>query len=311
MLNYAFKFSVVILTYNNYTEVTEPCLRSVLSNIDPKTTEIIIVDNCSKDCTVDEVDRYIESLDKKYSIKFQKNKANLGYAAGNNVGIKIASGEFIVLLNNDTLVSPGWLDGMHSCFELDPILGLVGPITNSVGNEQIVHFPSITNENYLDIFEGYREKLWPKIVETSDLGFFCVMMRHDAVNQVGMLDEGFGIGMFEDTDYCVRVSKAGFKLAFTQEVFIYHHGSFSFDQHHPEKYKTIFDSNLNYFISKHGEGIWGVSKILDRFWRLHKKILLECNQENIAPQLQLRLCSIDALIESLIQVELNSKLISR
>ena len=141
MSNYAFKFSVVILTYNNYAEVTGPCLRSVLSNIDPKTTEIIIVDNCSKDCTVDELDRYIESLDEKFSIKFQKNKSNLGYAAGNNVGIKISSGEFIVLLNNDTLVSPRWLEGMHSCFEHDSTLGLVGPITNSVGNEQLVHFP--------------------------------------------------------------------------------------------------------------------------------------------------------------------------
>lgn len=299
----AYKYSVIILAYNNYYEVTKRCIDSVLSSIEFTETEVIIVDNNSQDATVMEVENTLKGLGNPQNIKLIKNPSNLGYAAGNNVGIAESSGEFVVLLNNDTIVMPNWLEQLASYFTSDDTIGMIGPISNSVGNEQQVIIDGISAENFIEKWQEIPE-LDPRLVYTTDLGFFCVMIRRPVIEKIGLLDVNFGMGMFEDTDYCIRVKKAGYKLAFSQGVFVYHHGSFSFKKITSEKYSEIFNKNLQYFRSKHGKNSWGISLILKNFWVLHKKIL----QSNVPDQeiralLSYRLSSIDSLIDTLVKLE--------
>jgi GT2 family glycosyltransferase len=304
----AIKYSVVILSYNNYDRVTKKCLESVVRNIDPSNTEIIIVDNFSQDDSDLKIESFIGNCDNSIDIKFHKCDENYGYAKGNNLGIKLTSGDYIVLLNNDTIVGPGWLDELCETFQFNKSLGLCGPISNSVGNEQQIILPLLNDENFIEKFGQYSHALWPKYNLTTDLGFFCVMIKRDVINKIGYLDENFGIGMFEDTDYCARAKNSGFNLAFTQKVFIYHYGSFSFKKITSAEYAEIFNRNLDYFISKHGVGQWGISLILRNFWLMHKRLILEYDGQDMVEQLKMRVLSFDSLIDTLIQLESKNKI---
>ena len=304
----SYKYSVIILSYNNYDQVTKKCLESVVENIDYNNTEIIVVDNFSQDDSALKIANFIRHCDSAIKITFHRCTENFGYAKGNNLGIKLATGDFIVLLNNDTVVSPGWLDGLNAVFDDHKSLGLCGPISNSVGNEQQIIIPFLDDKNFIEKFSRYSDTLWPKYNLTTDLGFFCVMIKREVIEKIGYLDENFGIGMFEDTDYCARAKSSGFKLAFTQGVFVYHYGSFSFKKITTIAYAEIFNRNLDYFISKHGSGHWGISLILKNFWIMYKKLILEYDGADVLDQLKMRALSFDALIDTLNKIEFKNKI---
>jgi len=125
------KASIVVLSYNNLI-FTKACLESIEKNTFYQNYELVIVDNCSDDETIDFLGQYEA---KRPRCKLVKNPKNLGFSAGNNVGIKQSSGEYIILLNNDTYVSPGWLKALIKPLMSDPKVGLSGPVTNNIGNE--------------------------------------------------------------------------------------------------------------------------------------------------------------------------------
>ena len=241
--------SIVVLTYNQLEDCTKPCIESIYKYTEKKDFELIVVDNDSKDETPD----YLRSMVSKYeNMKIILNALNKGYAGGNNDGIKASNGDYIILLNNDTLVSPGWLEQILSPFKTDPMIGMVGPVSNSVGNEQRINIPDIDENNYIEKAAEYITKNSAEFTDTQRLGFYCVALRKSAVNEVGLLDEKFGIGMFEDDDYCIRFRKAGFKLIITDGCFIYHKGSVSFKKLSTDDYLAIFKKNKKYFYEKHG-----------------------------------------------------------
>ena len=129
--------SIIILAYNSLSDTTKPCVESIIKNTPEDIYELIIVDNGSSDGTPE----YLRKLAlKNDNVRLQLNPTNKGYSAGNNDGIKIARGEYIVLLNSDTLVPPGWLDSLLAPLTVDDNIALAGPITNSCGNEQRIEF---------------------------------------------------------------------------------------------------------------------------------------------------------------------------
>jgi hypothetical protein len=126
--------SIVVLTYNNW-EYTSACLSAVLGLSDYPNLEIIVVDNASSDGTPDNL-RALQRRDER--IRVVLNDTNMGFAVGNNVGLRLARGEFVILLNNDTVVTRGWVRDLIRPMQLDPRIGLTGPLTNNIGNEQKV-----------------------------------------------------------------------------------------------------------------------------------------------------------------------------
>jgi len=242
------KVSIIILTYNQLNEATRPCIESIYKFTPLENFELIIVDNNSTDGTQD----YLKDLAQKHkNITLVLNAENKGFAAGINDGIKKASGQYVIILNNDVLVTPGWLYKLIQPFRGDNKIGLTSPVTNYAGTEQKIDIPGIDENNYLQKSLEYTEKHLNDHFETRRVSFFCVCLTKDVINKVGYLDEKFSIGMFEDDDYCLRLLNHGYKIVVLEDCFIYHKGSLSFKKLSSKEYMNIFNRNKAYFYEKH------------------------------------------------------------
>lgn len=296
--------SIIVLCYNSLEETTRPCLESVVKNTPADKYELIVVDNASSDGTPE----YLQEFARLHAnVQLQLNNVNKGYAGGNNDGIALANGEYIILLNNDTLVPAGWLDKLLHLFQNHPKIGLVGPVTNSAGNEQRIELDRLNEKNFEAISGEYIKRQAGVWFETEKLGFFCVAIRRSVIEKIGVLDEKFGIGMFEDDDYCIRAKKAGFTLAVAEDCFVFHKGSVSFGKLAVENYRQLFEKNRQYFYEKHQEA-WLFSDIAMRSWLCLKRDLMTMNnnaeQKIIFGRLLVRLTNIENAIQQVKRVEL-------
>ncbi len=257
-----FDTSIVILCYNGLVESTRPCLESIIANTPLDSYELIVVDNASVDGTAE----YLETFAAQHAnVRIQLNDTNKGYAAGNNDGIRLAHGQYVILLNNDTLLPDGWLHRLLNLFNEQPDVGMVGPVTNSAGNEQHIELKGLNEKNFEEIAAVYVERHKGVWFTTEKLGFFCVAIRRTLFEKIGYLDETFGLGMFEDDDYCIRAKKAGFSLAVVEDCFVYHKGSVSFRKLADRDYVELFNKNRGYFFEKHGT-LWTYTDIAFALW---------------------------------------------
>ncbi len=218
--------SIIVLTWNalNYTKL---CAAALLKHTDPR-HELVFVDNGSRPDTV----QYLQDLAEKHSrVKVILNGKNLGFAAGNNVGMAAANGRHVCLLNSDTVVTEGWLENMLDHLISDSRIGLVGPMTNSItGGQKLekVDYDEVTCEG-LDAFAGkITSALAGKNQETRWLVGFAMLIRDELIERLGGLDETFGQGNYEDTDYCLRAFVGGFAGVIAADSFVHHFGSRSF-----------------------------------------------------------------------------------
>lgn len=240
--------SIIIVTYNGLQEYTIPCLESIFRRTHGEDFEVVVVDNNSSDGTPS----YLTELaTREPHLKCVLNATNRGFAGGNNDGIRVATGSVIVLLNNDTQVSEGWLTTMRSALLADQSIGLLGPVSNAVGNEQKIFIQSSTPADILAEGEQWTRQAAGVFFETERLGFFCVALRRDLLETVGVLDEAYDLGFYEDDDYCIRVRQAGFRLICREDVFIYHRGSASFDKV-PRRTKELLQKNRRLLEKKFG-----------------------------------------------------------
>ena len=269
--------SIVVLAYNNLEATTHPCIESIFNAKTDVNYEVIIVDNASADGTA----TYITKLSTQHeNVRVRINDSNLGYAGGNNVGISDARGDFIILLNNDTLVTDYWLEKLLVPFK-DENVGLVGPVTNSAGNEQCLFWPEIDEQNFRSLTSEYCAAQAGRSHGTNRLGFFCVAMKASLVSSIGVLDEGFGLGMFEDDDFCIRVVNASLKLVIVEDCFVFHQGSSSFKKLSKDVFSDLFQKNREYLFQKHGV-IWTYSDILAAIWR-RIEIEISADPDEITP----------------------------
>lgn len=218
--------SIIVVTYNNL-DLTQACLSSLEQFTDYRKFEIIVVDNASGDGTPDFLRQWAEGVpDRKVIL----NMKNWGFAAANNQGLAVARGEYLVLLNNDTEVTPGWLFTLMNHLRADPSVGMVGPVTNNIGNEARIKIRYRNSEEMRRKARAYTLRHIGKTFPIRTLAFFCVMMPRQVYEKVGPLDEAYGLGFFEDDDYCRRVEQAGWQLVCAEDVFIHHHLSASFNK---------------------------------------------------------------------------------
>ncbi len=244
--------SIIIVTHNNLV-FTRFCLATVVANRPPDSAyEIVVVDNGSSDRTVE----FLRNLsEREPGLRLLLNTTNRGFAPAVNQGLGLARGDVLVLLNNDTLVPPGWLAGLaHHLTE--PSVGLVGPLTNSAGNEAQIEVPYET-------FGGFEQFAADRARTAAGLRFdipmltmFCLAMRRDTYERLGPLDERFAVGMFEDDDYSRRARQADYAVVCAEDVFVHHFGQASFGRLVSSgEYATLFDANRSRFDQKWG-GTW-------------------------------------------------------
>ena len=220
------KISVVVLTCNNL-DLTKACLQSLIEQTGYPNLEIIVVDNAS----VDGTPSYLNEFQSQHqNTKVILNEKNIGFSAGNNVGLAAATGDYLVLLNNDTVVTLGWAMTLMRHLQADPTIGLIGPVTNNIGNEARIEMA------YKDISDMPAESLQYTlnnmgiVLPIRNVAFFCTMMPRSTYERCGSLCEEYGLGFFEDDDYCRRVEVAGLRIVCAEDVFVHHHLSASFNK---------------------------------------------------------------------------------
>jgi GT2 family glycosyltransferase/glycosyltransferase involved in cell wall biosynthesis/predicted Zn-dependent protease len=216
--------SIIILTWNQLS-FTQACLASIAKHT-PEPYELIVIDNFSSDGTVAWL-RTQAALDSRIAVI--ENTVNRGFAAGCNQGISAANGDFILLLNNDTVVTEGWLSGMREPLERYPDAGIIGPMTNSASGVQVVPSIGYTSLDELDAFAtSFRADYRYRIIPQRRVVGFCMLFSRKLVEKVGLLDESFGSGNFEDDDYCLRAELAGYRNLIVGDVFVHHFGGATF-----------------------------------------------------------------------------------
>jgi tetratricopeptide (TPR) repeat protein len=220
MPNSAARASIVIVAHDQI-EYTRMCIES-LSRCTRFPYKLVLVDNGSTDGT----EQYFRSLDGAVVIR---EEDNVGFPRGANAGIKAADGDYVVLLNNDTVVTVGWLTKLVEAADSDEKVGIVGPVTNHAKGAQLLEKKDLRD---LEELEQYAQDVARRNAgqwhATNGLAGFCMLIKSEVIRRIGYLDERFGIGNFEDDDYCVRAQQDGFKLMIATDCFIYHFGERTF-----------------------------------------------------------------------------------
>jgi GT2 family glycosyltransferase/SAM-dependent methyltransferase len=246
--------SILIVTYNT-REYLGPCLESIRRNTSYPAYEVIVVDNCSTDGSAEDLDRY--AADPR--VRVQCLQKNLGFAGGNNHAAGMAKGDYLVLLNPDTVVTAGWLERLLRPLEKDPRVGMAAPVSNFSGNETKVntHYRSLRQ---MESFAAEQAKFrCGKTFDIDVVPLFCALLRRRTWEEAGGLDESFQVGTFEDDDFSLRLRNIGYRIVTAEDCFIHHFGNGSFGKLQSEEVYRIFELNQKRFESK-----WNTT------WRGHK-----------------------------------------
>jgi len=173
--------SIIIPTYNNLESFLRPCLRSIATNTNMKDVEVLVSANGCRDGTAE----YVTELGEPFKLVLSTDP--IGFPKAVNAGIKESAGDYVILLNDDTILlqqsANAWIDMLLKPFLDDPDVGLTGPLKS--------YIPELKKEFLI---------------------FFCVMIKRELFSELGYLDESVGLGGTEDMRFCIEAQNAGYKI---------------------------------------------------------------------------------------------------
>jgi GT2 family glycosyltransferase len=237
--------SIVMLSWNA-PKFTIDAVRSIVRHT-PEPYEIIIVDNGSGQETLDA----LATIDDPH-VRIVYNPTNRGFSGGNNDGIAHANGDYVILLNNDVLVTPNWTQPLMDAFARIPNLGIAAPRTNNITGDQRVVDANYASEDDMLAYAARRAEEYAGKGYLTDRAIgFCWCISRAALEAVGALDEQYSLGNFEDDDYCLRMRAAGYAIYVCDDAFIHHFGSQSFIANKVDYARTM-QGNWEKFARKWG-----------------------------------------------------------
>lgn len=236
--------TIVVPAWNEW-QATKQCLASLQPTLGVRDT-VVVVDNGSTDGTA-------AGLARHRWLKVVTNPENRGFAAACNQGAAEATGEVIVFLNNDTLVTGRWIDSLLRPFQ-DAAVVATGPRSNMVSGPQVVDAVDYRPERLPELHrftKAWAQAHRDEVSATDRLVGFCLAVRADAFQGVGGFDESFGIGGCEDDDLCTRLKAAGGRLVIAHEAFVHHEGHRTFDANGVD-WEDLQERNTKRYVDKHG-----------------------------------------------------------
>jgi GT2 family glycosyltransferase/trans-aconitate methyltransferase len=243
-------YSFVILSYNTF-ELTRQCIESIRQNCDPDTYELILVDNASEDESV-------PWLREQSDIVLIENSENKGFPAGCNQGIAAAKPDNdIMLLNSDTIMMPNAMFTLRMGLYDSKRNGAAGSVSNHTANGQVIDHAYDTVEEYVAYAKRYNVPCDHPYEYKTWLVGFAILAKRTALEQVGLLDERFTPGCYEDNDLGLRFSKMGFRNVVCWNSFIYHFGSRSFDKN--QKHLAVSGTDLANVNAGKFKEKWGIN----------------------------------------------------
>lgn len=241
------RVSILVITHGNLP-LTRLCLASVQRAAGATPFEVVVVDNASPDDTPAYL-RACEGL----PLRIQLNPDNRGFAAAVNQAAGLARGEILVILNNDTVVTPGWLERLVAHLDRDPSVGLVGPVTNSCGNEAEVACDYRDLDAMAAFAADYTRAHGGEVHEPDLATLFCAAIPASLFRAVGGLDERYRIGMFEDDDLTLEIRARGRRVILARDVFVHHYGGAAFAEMPRSRYLKVWWQNRRRFEEKWGQ----------------------------------------------------------
>lgn len=226
--------SLIISTTLYGKDVLEHCLISVSEHCDPKTTELIVIDNASLDDTHD----YLEELENKrfFNCTVITNTHNKGFAASVNQGLDAANGEYACIIHNDVVLNSNILEELKQLMDENPRYAVIGPMTNKTLNPD----QSLRNQS----------NHTAPLVRAEYLDSFCMMIRMDTGLR---MDEAYRLAFFEDIDFCFQARKSGQRVGIATQVNVEHHyGTTTFGLNLDTESEQYW-KNVAYFNDK-----WGI-----------------------------------------------------
>ena len=221
------RLAIVIVNYNGREHLVN-CLRTLAEHPPATPHEVIVVDNASTDGSRHAVHDF-------HGVRLVALDENVGFSRGNNAGIRASRSELVLLLNNDTLVPEGALDGLVARLDAHPAAAVAGPrLVDANGEPELSFGPMISplGELRQKILFGLHTRGFGPIsrwVERATrqeryvdwVTGACLLVRRDVADRVGLLDERFFL-YTEDVDFCASVRAAGWKILFTPAAEIVH-----------------------------------------------------------------------------------------
>jgi GT2 family glycosyltransferase len=239
--------SIIMLSWNapEYTRMAVESIRAHTSC----PYEIIIIDNGSEPDT-------LAMLGALTDVQVVYNSTNMGFAHGCNQGIAAAHGTHVVLLNNDVIVTDGWLENLLNVHLRDPLVGVSAPRSNRIVGHQQIGYVSYGSLEAMQEFAAARAREFAGMhYRTNRAIGFCLCISRAVIEEVGGIDTRYGVGNFEDDDYCIRVRAAGYQIAVCEDVFIHHFGSVSFAANKVD-YSSQMQKNWQVFAAR-----WGLPQV--------------------------------------------------
>ena len=256
--------SIIVLNYNG-NEILPRCVDYILNHTDCP-YELIIVDNNSTDSSRLLIDK-IEAPPKEQVPHLRRIKKllldhNYGYGIGNNKGMELATGKYICVLNNDIIVPKDWLSDMIKIME-DADADAVGPRCNYSGGYQLIKDNSETKPelNSIEDYFKYANKFTTSddFQEVDVLMGWCLLFKREIYKDGGGFDERFKFGFWEDNDFSTRLIADGRKLVVASNVFLYHHGSYSFKKENIPIEGLMVRNQIEY-VKKWAPGYYRINK---------------------------------------------------
>jgi GT2 family glycosyltransferase len=260
--------SVVVVSWNT-CQLTLNCVRSLENSRKLLSTEIIVVDNASSDDTVEQLRRQFPH------VHVIENRENLGFARGNNVGLKLCTGRYVALINSDVVVPEGCLEKMVLYLEENARIGMLGPKMilrdGSIG-KSVYASPTVWNWfcnavglsslfKHSKLFANFElaDFDYHKTQDVDTLTGWFWLVRSSALEEVGVLDDQFFM-YGEDIDWPKRFRKAGWRVTYYSEAGAFHYCGASSDRAPTRFYVEMNRANLQYFRKHHGSfgvlGFW-------------------------------------------------------
>ncbi len=219
------RVAVIVLAWNG-VKFLDACLAAVFDQRWPD-LQIIVVDNASTDDSVAVIQKHVPP------VQLIGNEYNLGYAGGNNVGLHATDADIVVLLNQDTVVRPGWLRAIVDTFE-DPSVGIVGCKALYADGKSLQHAGAILepgNAVTRHIGRGEQDHGQYDVTAEPDYVTGAAFAIHRRVlDRLGGLDEAFYPAFYEEADYCWRARRCGFRVIYQPKAVLMHHETSSIPQ---------------------------------------------------------------------------------
>lgn len=251
------KIDIVVPVFNAL-EDTKLCLSSISKNKDGFNVNVFVVNDGSDD----ETTAWLREWCSTESIfNLIEHESNFGYTVAINTGLKKSSSPYVITLNSDTIVTPGWLKGMIRCAESANNIGIVGPLSNAAswqsvpvlwdedGTFCINKIPeNYTANDIAAVVAGCSQRIYPRVPIVNG---FCFMISRQVIDAIGIMDDtNFPLGYGEENDFCIRASDSGFDLAIADDVYVFHAKSKSFG--HNRRAELSKNGNAA-FIKKHSK----------------------------------------------------------